>query len=222
MKRTVLALLAGSVISLMLWAVAGGALAANGNNGTVKVDGVPFDDLPNNEPHVGCVFQIDFYGYDAGQLFADVTFELDPPTGTQTLLLSKSGIFIGEDDASGGGSTAGLDASETFDLSAAIAASGEPPHSKQGWHIGLTVNADGSIGSDVKHKEFWVSGCGGYPPSVSSGSESGDGQLASDLQQMPTEPRPVSLGAAGIVALVMGSAFLILRRRLHTKLGQSK
>jgi hypothetical protein len=29
----------------------------------VKVDGTSFDDLPNNEPHVGCVFQVDFYGY---------------------------------------------------------------------------------------------------------------------------------------------------------------
>ncbi len=39
--------------------------AANppGNNGTIKVDGVPFDDLPDNEPHVSCTFQIDFYGF---------------------------------------------------------------------------------------------------------------------------------------------------------------
>jgi hypothetical protein len=217
MKRTGMALLAGSVISLMLWAVAGGALAAPGNNGTVKVDGTPFDDLPNNEPHVGCVFQIDFYGYDAGQLFASASFELDPPTGTMIPLLSKSGIFIGEDSAAGGGSTAGLDASETFDLSAAIAATGEPPHSQQGWHIGLTVNADGSKGSDVKHKEFWVTGCGGYPPSVQSGSESGDGQLASDLQGMPSEPPSVNFATAGMVALVIGSAFIVLRRKLHAK-----
>jgi hypothetical protein len=212
-------LLVGTVISVLLWAVAGGALAAPGNNGTVKVDGIPFDDLPNNEPHVGCIFQIDFYGYDAGQLFADVSFELDPPTGTQIPLLSKSGIFIGEDSAAGGGSTAGLDASETFDLSAAIAATGEPPHPQQGWHIGLTVNADGSIGSDVKHKEFWVTGCGGYPPSVQSGSGS-EGQLASDLQGMPAEPPSVNLGTAGMVAVVIGSVFVVLRRKVHAKAGR--
>ena len=29
-----------------------------GNNGTVKVDGQPFDAGPNNEPHPGCVFEI--------------------------------------------------------------------------------------------------------------------------------------------------------------------
>ena len=33
-----------------------------GNNGTVKIDGDAFDDDPNNEPHVGCTFQVDFYG----------------------------------------------------------------------------------------------------------------------------------------------------------------
>ena len=37
-----------------------------GNNGTVKVDGEEFDDHPDNEPHVGCIFQIDWYGFDEG------------------------------------------------------------------------------------------------------------------------------------------------------------
>ena len=31
-----------------------------GNNGTIKVDALPFDDHPNNEPHVSCGFQLDF------------------------------------------------------------------------------------------------------------------------------------------------------------------
>ena len=64
--------------------VAGNASAAPGNppgnNGTVKIDDTPFDDHPNNEPHVGCIFQVDFYGYDEGDLEADVTFEAWPPT----------------------------------------------------------------------------------------------------------------------------------------------
>ena len=73
----------------LLWALPGNVGAeANppGNNGTVKIDGVAFDDHPNNEPHVGCVFQVDFYGYDEGDLFADVTFEVHPPTGKVTIL----------------------------------------------------------------------------------------------------------------------------------------
>ncbi len=38
-----------------------------GNNGTIKIDGAAFDDAPNNEPHVGCTFQVDFYGFDEGR-----------------------------------------------------------------------------------------------------------------------------------------------------------
>src|SRR5438270_11895725 len=71
-----------------------------GNNGTVKIDGVAFDDAPNNEPHVGCSFQVDFYGYDQGDLHATVTFEGQAPTGGGTLLTDT--IAIGQDAAGGG------------------------------------------------------------------------------------------------------------------------
>ena len=134
-----------------------------GNNGTVKIDGVPFDDHPDNEPHPGCVFQVDFYGYDEGlDLFASVTFEHWNPTGDgHGDVILEDEVFIGEDDNSGGGSEDGLDASATYDLSALLA--GEEPHPQQGFHIKLTVHADGSQGADTKHKVFWVE-CAGTPP----------------------------------------------------------
>jgi hypothetical protein len=138
-------------------ALAGLATAAPnppGNNGTIKVDDVPFDDAPNNEPHVGCVFQVDFYGFDQGDLSADVTFEAHPPTGPVQVLLTDT-VFIGEDDNSGGGSQAGLDASETYTLDFGAI----QPHPNQGFHVKLTINADGSHGADTKHKVFWVTGC---------------------------------------------------------------
>ncbi len=77
------AILAVLTVVVSLLASGGQAGAANppGNNGTIKIDDVPFDDAPNNEPHVGCTFQVDFYGYDEGDLFADVTFVVHPPTG---------------------------------------------------------------------------------------------------------------------------------------------
>ena len=138
--------------------VTAGAVSADplGDNGTIKLDTVEFDDHPDNDPHVGCVFQVDFYGFDAGDLFADVTFETHPPTGPAGVL-REDHVFIGGDDNSGGGSEAGLDASETYDLADAL--SGIEPHPNMGWHVKLTVNADGSQGADVKHKVFWVSGC---------------------------------------------------------------
>jgi hypothetical protein len=125
-----------------------------GNNGTIKVDDLPFDDAPDNEPHVGCRFQVDFYGYDEGDLFADVTFEAHPPTGPVQVLLTDK-VFIGGDDNAGGGSQAGLDASKTYTLDF----DGIQPHPNQGFHVKLTIHADGSRGADTKHKVFWVSGC---------------------------------------------------------------
>ncbi|MGH2683488.1 MAG: hypothetical protein ACRDIX_09685 [Actinomycetota bacterium] len=126
-----------------------------GNNGTVKVDGRDFDTHPNNEPHPGCDFQIDFYGYDEGDLTADIFFTLQAPSGSGPLA-SRTDIFIGEDPAGGG---TDLDAEEYFDLSEALAESGAFQHPIQGYHIKLTVHAEGSIGADVKHKVFWVK-CG--------------------------------------------------------------
>jgi hypothetical protein len=136
-----------------------------GNNGTIKVDDQPFDDHPDNEPHVGCTFQIDFYGFDEGDLNADVTFESHPPTGPVQVLLTDT-VFIGEDDNSGGGSEAGLDASETYTLDF----TGIEPHPNQGFHVKLTIHADGSQGADTKYKVFWVTGCGGEETTTTSGS----------------------------------------------------
>lgn len=123
-----------------------------GNNGTIKIDDVPFDDHPNNEPHVSCKFEVDFYGYDRGELYSYLTFEAQPPTG-RSLLLNDI-IFIGEDDAGGG---TDLDAHREYDLSQKLIE--YDPHPQQGYHIYLTINADGSQGADVKHKVFWVESC---------------------------------------------------------------
>lgn len=125
-----------------------------GDNGTIKIDGVVFDDAPDNEPHVGCVFQLDFYGFDKGNgLTASVKFEAQPPTG-RDVLLEADKIFIGE-DAAGGGTD--LDATETFDLSDEL----RPymAHPQQGYHIKVTVKAAGSIGADTKYKTFWITSC---------------------------------------------------------------
>lgn len=135
---------------------AGIATAAPGNNGTVKIDGIPFDQYPDNEPHVGCTFQVDFYNYEQGNFFATVTFKAQPPTG-KDILLSYDSIFIGGDPAGGG---TDVDAEETVDLSQELAP--YMAHPNQGFHVKLKVNAPHSIGKDTKYKTFWVTGCGGY------------------------------------------------------------
>jgi hypothetical protein len=105
-RRAVTALVAGALGAGLVWVLPGTLPGASadppGNNGTVKIDGVDFDDHPDNEPHVGCVFQVDWYGFDAGDLFSHVTFEVHPPTGSPEVILEDD-VFIGEDDNSGGG-----------------------------------------------------------------------------------------------------------------------
>ena len=64
-----------------------------GNNGVIKVDGVPLDDATSpdaenspgrshrdNEPHVSaCGFNLDWYGFEQGNGTSQVTFELWGP-----------------------------------------------------------------------------------------------------------------------------------------------
>ena len=91
----------GLLVAASLAGLASAAPNPPGNNGTIKIDDTPFDDAPDNQPHVGCSFQVDFYGYDEGDLEATVTFEAHPPTGERQLLLTDT-VVIGEDDNSGG------------------------------------------------------------------------------------------------------------------------
>lgn len=147
--------------SLALTLVAAGAPAMAGdppgNNGTIKVDARPFDNLPDNEPHPGCVFEVDFYGFDEGSLFATATFTLISPTvEADTVVHVSDPIAIGEDGNGGGGSTAGIDQQVEFDLNPYLYPYMSSP---KGAHVRLTVNADGASGADTKHKVFWVSGC---------------------------------------------------------------
>ena len=151
--RSLPAMLLGAVLALLVPLTGANAADPPGNNGTVKIDGQPFDTAPNNEPHVGCLFQVDFYGFDEGAYNAAVRFTIKPPNGSRTVLLTDT-VFIGE-DAAGGGTD--LDAQRTYDLSDYL--DGFKPH-RQGYHVKLTVNAPGSIGADTKHKVFWVQDCG--------------------------------------------------------------
>ena len=181
--------LAGAAMLLAGPGTAGAAPNPPGNNGTIKLDDTLFDDHPNNEPHVGCVFQVDFYGYDEGDLDATVTFEAHPPTlraGEDQVLLTDT-VFIGEDDNSGGGSEAGLDASATYTLDF----TGIQPHPTQGFHVKVTINAEGSQGADVKHKVFWVTGCVPAPTTTSEGTTTTTGETTTRRRPPPRgRPRP--------------------------------
>jgi hypothetical protein len=53
-KTLGIALAVAVIGCVVLAGLASAAPNPRGNNGTVKIDDVPFDDASNNEPHVGC------------------------------------------------------------------------------------------------------------------------------------------------------------------------
>ena len=128
-----------------------------GNNGTVKIAPVGEDDgTPDNNPHPGCSFQIEWYGFDEGpDIWSTVHFQMQAPTSDVGLSGTEpERVFVGEDPATGAGTETGHDATQEYTLAFA----GEP-HPQQGYHVKLTVHTPYSKGADTKHKVFWVEPC---------------------------------------------------------------
>jgi LPXTG-motif cell wall-anchored protein len=185
-----------------------------GANGTVKIDGVPLDNGIDNEPHVSCDFEVDFFDFDKGER-ANIVFSVQSPTGQRTELLRRDGVLVSDDPASGGKP----DPDETFRFSATqLGLAAYTPHPKQGYHVKLTVERIGAPGAG-KHKVFWVEPCeastppstpGSPPPGGGNGGTAGGGGL------------PVTGTAVGSIALLGGAmvaggaALLLIRRRRDT------
>jgi hypothetical protein len=129
-----------------------------GNNGTVKITPHAEDDgIPQNTPHVSCVFDIEWYGFDEGaDVSSTVEFTMQAPTKDVVLSATEpSQVFVGEDPAGGGND---FDGEASYTLAFAGA-----PDPQQGYHVAVTVRTPGSHGADTKRKVFWVSPCDGGP-----------------------------------------------------------
>lgn len=130
-----------------------------GNNGTIKIAPVPHaDGIPQNHPHPGCQFQIEWYGFDAdaaSPVTSTVGFAVQAPTGGDVAVTSGDTTkSVGGDSASGAGTDTGFDGAEVYTL-----AFTGTPHPQQGYHVKVTVSTPFSQGNDTKSKVFWVSGC---------------------------------------------------------------
>jgi len=142
-----------------------------GNNGTVKISHVGDKDTPDNNPHPGCSFLVEWYGFGPDAT-SDVTFAMQAPTSDATYTVVEgqlTDVQLDGDDASGAGTDTGLDHTEAYTL----AFDGEP-HPKQGYHVKLSVATEWSQGNDTKSKVFWVAPC----EADRSGSE--DGETSAD------------------------------------------
>ena len=170
-SHAVLSALLGTLVALALVVVPGTPLGGTaraaadppGNNGTVKIaEHGDLDGAPDNDPHIGCTFDVEWYGFDQGpDIISLVTFEMQAPTADVVLdVTGPEAVFVGGDPASGAGTGTGLDGRESY----VLAFYGEP-QPEQGYHVKLTVNTPGSKGADKKSKVFWVEGCDPVVPS---------------------------------------------------------
>lgn len=129
---------------------------AQGNVGTVKIDNVDIEAVPNNVPHVDdCEFEVEFFGYPASVTATATIFHV-PPTGDGSQIATGD-VVLDDDDESGGGSAEGFDGSLTFDLNDELA--GFDPQPQQGWHLRLEVTTTPDTPGGSKNKVFWVIGC---------------------------------------------------------------
>lgn len=155
-----------------------------GNNGTVKVDGTDIESVPDNDPHVGCTFTIDWFNFDAAAT-STVTFALQAPTTDGSLSVDGPGTVTLQDDPAGGAG-GDPDGSQAYTLSF-----DGSPQPQQGYHVKLTVNTTGSQGSDVKSKVFWVQGCDAPTPEPTPTAEPSPTESPTVLPTEGTEtPEP--------------------------------
>ncbi|MFC6285192.1 hypothetical protein ACFP3Q_03430 [Nocardioides sp. GCM10027113] len=208
-----------------------------GNNGTVKISPHgELDGIPQNSPHPGCTFDVEWYGFDEGEdVVSTVTFAMQAPTADTVLTVDgPAEVWVGEDAASGAGTDSGLDGKEAYTLSF----DGEP-HRQQGYHVKLTVTTPHSLGNDTKSKVFWVEACAatgadigtpasGKAPQVlgvqasaadeESAVEAAAAERAGDDSSVPTSVDAGGLGATmadaasspwgGLLAVGAGAALL--------------
>ena len=135
--------------------------APPGNNGTIKIDGMPIDSGQDNDPHVACQFNIELFGYDVGAHTAQIVLDAHPPSGTGNIA-NDSFPFQAKSRAQGG---ATFDAAKPYDLANRLSGF---TATNQGVHIKASVSVDGA---NPKHKVFWVN-CGSQSQAVAPSASS--------------------------------------------------
>ncbi|WP_026256940.1 hypothetical protein [Actinopolymorpha alba] len=164
---------AGAVLLGLLLATIGTAIVVQpasadpkqpkGANGSVKIDGAPVDESPANEPHVDCIFGLQFFGFDEGVDAVETTFFGWPPSGDKSVVEPVAGRSSFTFD---GGRPPGntLNHTEMYELDT----SGLTPNKKGEVHIKVDVTVNDAGGKTFhKYKVFWVKPCESSAPSPS-------------------------------------------------------
>lgn len=197
-----------------------------GANGTVKIDGVPLDDKVDNQPHVSCGFELEFFNFDQDE-HANITIAGQAPSGSG-LVYEKKNAPISDDPANGAEND--HDAVITV-RPEELNLAGLSVQPQQGYHLKVTVEIIGEPGAG-KHKVFWMEPCA-QQTAGGAGSTMGGGAGDSTATPAPGQSGtsggganagggngglPVTGAAAATMALVGlgligGGAVLLMRRR---------
>lgn len=166
------------------------------NTGTVKIAFVGDTTANNNDPHPGCPFRMDLYGFQAGTYA--VTVRAHAPTGSG--MLTQDSVTL---SSSARGNEFQL--SRTYDVAAAL--SSYTPHPQQGYHVRLDVTRSDAGGNGSKTKVFWLecaTAVQGVSEEVDGGTDGGtDGTTDDDdtavlgITATNTDRQGVAVGAAG-------------------------
>ena len=134
---------------MMIGAQSAYADSGNGNKGTVKISEVGGAADESNDPHVGCTFDVQWWGYTRSK--SAITFEGQAPTKDVDITITgpKTVELPAVDSADK------INLTRTYTL----AFKGDAPQAKQGYHVKMLTETETAKGNDKKSKVFWVA-CG--------------------------------------------------------------
>jgi LPXTG-motif cell wall-anchored protein len=198
------------------------ALAADppGANGTVKIDGAPYQHHNNNEPHVTCEFRVEFFDFDKDER-ATMIFTAQPPSSADFHEVGRLENQLVSNDAASGGSVK-RDEDAYFQFTAGdLDLTDADLHRNQGYHIKLTIDRKNHPEWTEKHKVFWLEPCESRPsspPPNGNGGNGGNGNGGNGNGggggELPiTGPAIGGLVALGAALVAGGAGLLFVRRR---------
>ncbi|WP_406036615.1 LPXTG cell wall anchor domain-containing protein [Micromonospora sp. NBC_00898] len=166
----------------------------NGDNGTVKIDGAEFSDRVQNEPHVTCDFELEFFNFDEDQA-ANISLTAQAPSGQGQVVWSMQNVVISDDPAKGAENdhdAAIMIPGKDLDLT------GLELQPKQGYHLKLNVHLTDGKAFDDKHKVFWVQPCGSSEsPSPTPSSPGGETPAPGGSDNPSANPSGSAGGGSG-------------------------
>ena len=140
----------------------GGTQSSNGNDGHVQIDGVPIDAGRDNDPHVGCPFTVEFFGFDPTQSATITVTPHAPTTGGSPGTFGPMPVTVNGPIPPGPGVGSTLDgyyvvtAAEIEQIFAGVT-----PQPQQGYHARIDVELTPSPTGpgDDKHHTIWIAPC---------------------------------------------------------------